>query len=90
MDFLGAEDSEYVRIVTRKVLLAAVTRIMQPGCKFDNMLVLEGPQGIGKSHIFQLLGGDWFNDSLTSLQGCKETTNSLEAPGFLKSVNSQH
>ena len=77
MDFLGAEDSEYVRIVTRKVLLAAVTRIMQPGCKFDNMLVLQGPQGIGKSHIFQLLGGDWFNDSLTSLQGSKESYEQL-------------
>lgn len=39
IDYLGAEDSEYVRIITRKTLVAAVARVMEPGVKFDYMLV---------------------------------------------------
>lgn len=69
VDFLGAEDSEYTRTVTRKMLIAAVGRIEQPGLKFDNMVVLEGKQGIGKSYILKKLGRQWFSDSLTTVQG---------------------
>nr|DAP83027.1 MAG TPA: replicative DNA helicase [Caudoviricetes sp.] len=69
IDYLGAEDSEYTRAVTRKTLVAAVARIMKPGIKFDSMLVLGGPQGIGKSFILKKLGGKWFNDSLSTVQG---------------------
>lgn len=65
VDYLGAEDSEYTRQVTRKTLCAAVKRILVPGCKFDTILVLNGPQGIGKSTLIQKLGGEWFNDSLS-------------------------
>lgn len=77
IDYLGAEDSEYIRNVTRKALTAAVKRIYQPGCKFDYMLTLIGPQGIGKSLILDKLGGDWFSDSLTSVQG-KEAYEQLQ------------
>lgn len=76
IDYLGAEDTKYTRTVTRKMLIAAVGRIMQPGLKFDNMIVLEGPQGIGKSFILKKLGGQWFNDSLTSM-GDKESMEML-------------
>jgi len=65
IDYLGAEDTPYVRAVTRKTLCAAVARIYQPGIKFDTILVLNGPQGIGKSTLFARLGGKWFSDSLT-------------------------
>ena len=65
IDYLGADDTEYTRQVTRKTLCAAVKRIFLPGCKFDTMLVLNGPQGIGKSTLIHKLGGEWFNDSLT-------------------------
>lgn len=77
IDYLGAEDSDYTRSVTRKALTAAVKRICQPGCKFDYMLTLIGPQGIGKSLILDKLGGDWFSDSLTSVQG-KEAYEQLQ------------
>lgn len=64
-DYLGAEDSEYTRAVIRKTLAAAVARIYQPGTKFDSVLILNGPQGIGKSTLFAKLAGAWFSDSLT-------------------------
>lgn len=69
IDYLGAEDSPYTRAVTRKSLAAAVARIYQPGIKFDNVLVMVGPQGVGKSYILKRLGSDWFSDSLTTVQG---------------------
>lgn len=77
IDYLGAEDSVYVRAVTRKTFTAAVKRIYQPGCKFDYMLTLIGPQGVGKSYILNKLGGDWFSDSLTNVQG-KEAYEQLQ------------
>lgn len=64
-DYLGAEDSEYARAVISKTLVAAVARIYQPGTKFDSVLILNGPQGIGKSTLFAKLAGAWFSDSLT-------------------------
>ena len=51
IDYLGAQDTEYVRTVTRKAFTAAVARAMRPGTKFDEMTVLSGPQGIGKSTL---------------------------------------
>src|SRR5690625_749948 len=77
IDYLGAEDSEYVRAVTRKTFTACVKRIYQPGCKFDYMLTLIGPQGVGKSYILNKLGGEWFSDSLTNVQG-KEAYEQLQ------------
>ena len=65
IDYLGAADNPYVRAVTRKMLCGAVARIFHPGVKFDNMLVLNGPQGIGKSTLIARLAMDWFSDSLT-------------------------
>jgi putative DNA primase/helicase len=65
IDYLGAEDNSYTRAVMRKTLVAAVARIYEPGTKFDYILVLNGPQGIGKSTFFAKLGGKWFSDSLT-------------------------
>ncbi|GCD11638.1 hypothetical protein Ctaglu_32610 [Clostridium tagluense] len=63
--YLGAADSEYVRAVTRKTLCGAIARVMKPGIKFDTTLILNGPQGIGKSTIFSKLGGKFFSDALS-------------------------
>ena len=60
VEYMGAEDTPYVRAVTRKALCAAVARIYEPGIKFDSMLVLNGPQGMGKSTFYALLGKEWF------------------------------
>ena len=69
IDYLGADDNEYTRAVTRKTLVAAVARIYRPGCKFDYMLTLRGRQGLGKSAIIAKLGGPWFSDTFTTMQG---------------------
>ena len=69
VDYLGAKDTPFVREVTRVFFKAAVARVYSPGCKFDQCLVLSGPQGIGKSSFLKILGGDWFNDSITSFSG---------------------
>ncbi|MBI1382631.1 MAG: hypothetical protein GC161_16260 [Planctomycetaceae bacterium] len=64
--YLGAEDTEYTRAVGTLVLVAAVRRVRQPGCKFDEMLVLEGLQGTDKSNALKVLAvvEDWFSDDL--------------------------
>lgn len=69
VDYLGAEDSAYVRAVMRKSLCAAVARAVTGGVKYDYMPIFAGPQGIGKSTFLSLLGKDWFSDSLTTFEG---------------------
>jgi len=81
IDYLGAEDTPYVRAVTRKLLAAAVARVMEPGCKFDYMLVLVGKQGIGKSTLFTRLAGNWFNDSL-NMNDMKDKTAAEKLQGY--------
>ena len=77
IDYLGAEDSHYTKAVTRTHLVAGVARIMRPGIKYDTMLVLTGPQGIGKSTLIHTLGREWFSDSLSTVSG-KEAYEQLQ------------
>lgn len=81
IDYLGAEDAVYTRAVTRKLLCAAVRRVKRPGCKFDTMLVLAGPQGVGKSTLVAKLGMGWFNDTLTMLD-TRDKTAAEKLQGF--------
>lgn len=93
MDYLGAEDSPYVRAVTRKTAVAAVARAITGKAKFDNMLILIGGQGIGKSTLVGTLGKDWFSDSLTTFSG-KEAAEMIQGTwineiGELTALNRQ-
>lgn len=81
IDYLGAEDNAYTRAVTRKTLCAAVARVMQPGIKFDNILVMNGDQGIGKSTLIAKLGGEWYSDSL-SLTDMNDKTAAEKLQGY--------
>ena len=79
--YLGAEDNIYTREATRKTLVAAVARTMNPGIKFDTVLVLNGPQGIGKSTLFSKLGGKFFSDSL-SISDMRDKTAAEKLQGY--------
>jgi len=77
IDYLGAADTPYTRAVTRKAFTAAVTRAMVPGSKFDNMLILSGPQGLGKSTLLDKMSKGWFNDGIRTFEG-KEASELLQ------------
>lgn len=80
VDYLGAEDSAYTRAVTRKTLIGAIQRVLEPGCKFDTVLVLDGKPGIGKSTLLRKLGGKWFSDSF-SLADTRDKTAAEKLQG---------
>ncbi|TJV67958.1 MAG: hypothetical protein E5X76_31480 [Mesorhizobium sp.] len=66
--YFGAPNTPYSGIVMTKFMVGAVARIMQPGCKMDNVVVLEGKQGTGKSSAIAMLAGlQWFTDELPDL-----------------------
>ena len=70
-----ADDTPYVRAVGALVLIAAVRRVRQPGSKFDELPVLESPQGWDKSNALRTLcpRDDWFSDSLPLGSDAKRT-----------------
>lgn len=74
--WLRAEDTDFNRAASRKWMTASVARIMEPGRKFDQMLVLVGRQGIGKSTLAATLSQGWFTDSIQRLDG-KDAYESL-------------
>lgn len=81
IDYLGAEDNIFTREATAKILTAAVRRIYEPGCKFDAMLVLSGPQASGKSTLVAKLAGAWFSDNLT-FEDMKDKTAAEKLLGY--------
>lgn len=65
--YSGCELNTYTSKVGVMMLCGAIQRIMEPGCKFDYMIILEGEQGIKKSMLFEVLGGAFY-DALTFTQ----------------------
>lgn len=82
--YLGAEEQnkDYLKLVGSKWLIAAVKRIYQPGCKFDNVLILEGDQYIGKSPSLETLatidGERYFTDESIDFSGNKDSLMKLQ------------
>jgi predicted P-loop ATPase len=72
----GAEDNEYTTAASKNWWIAMVARVYRPGCKFDNMVVLEGNQGKFKSTALGIIGGEWFMESSETL-GTKDFLQSL-------------
>lgn len=83
IDYLGADDTRYVRAVTRKAFAAAVARIYRPGCKFDYVLTLAGPEGIKKSGLLTEMGSPWFSDSFHTVTG-KEAYEQLQGSWIIE------
>lgn len=74
---LGAEKNEYTIAAMKLFMYGAIHRIYYPGCKFDYMLVLVGPQGQGKSTFFRYLAmsDEWYNDNFSTLDGARAIEN---------------
>ncbi|ORT73150.1 VapE domain-containing protein [Pseudomonas mosselii] len=60
---LGVAQNDYSAKVGKRWMISAVARVMKAGCKADNVLILEGAQGAGKSTAMSVLGGEWFMDT---------------------------
>lgn len=72
-DYLGVKDTVYSRAVGQAWLISAVARAFQPGCKADNVLILEGPQGRGKSSALRALASpEWFADYISENLNSKD------------------
>lgn len=62
IDCFGAAETDYVRAVSKNFWIGMVARIFWPGCQLDNMVVLEGAQGIGKTKSLRAIGGPWYTE----------------------------
>lgn len=83
MNYFGAADNIYSREAIRKPLVAAVARIYNPGCKFDLVLTIIGPQGTKKSSFVNKLGGAWYSDTFTTVHG-KEAFEQLQGAWLME------
>jgi predicted P-loop ATPase len=71
-EYFGAAQTTYHREVGQAILVAAVARIFEPGCKVDTVPIFEGPQGARKSTAVKTLFQPWFSDELADL-GSKDS-----------------
>lgn len=75
--YLGADETTYVDKVGRWWLVSAVARAMQPGCQVDHVLVLEGPQGAGKTECARILAGEYYLGDLPDVRDSKSAAEAL-------------
>ena len=70
-DYLGAIKEDYTSEALKLFMLGAITRVYEPGCKFDYVLVLVGDQGVGKSTFLQdlAINADWFDGNFNTIEG---------------------
>ncbi|OPX89039.1 MAG: hypothetical protein A4E53_01647 [Pelotomaculum sp. PtaB.Bin104] len=61
--YVGAEDNDYTRAVSVNFWVSLMARVFDPGCKVDNMVILEGAQGKKKSTLFEEIGGKWHSEN---------------------------
>ena len=82
--YLGAEDSPYTASIGSMFFIALVARILEPGCKVDTMLILEGPQGAMKSTACSIIGGRWFSDTMPENVASKDSAQHLRGKWLIE------
>lgn len=83
--YMAADSTRYTEIVGPKFLISMVARILWPGCKVDHMLILEGPQGIGKSTCCRIMSGDeWFSDAIPTDIRSKEASQHISTKWLIE------
>jgi len=84
IDYLGTEDSEYVREITKRWLVGAVARVYKPGIKFEMVPILFGGQGLGKSTLVGSIYRDYFLDELNSMGKNKDDFQQLKGKWLIE------
>lgn len=83
MDYFGSKESDYIKEAARKTLCGAVARVFEPGCKFDLMPVIVGPEGIYKSTFWKRLGKTWYSDTFFRVDG-KEALEQIQGAWLIE------
>jgi hypothetical protein len=86
--YLGAPRNDYTKAVGQLILTAAVRRVRKPGCKFDEMVILEGDQGSGKSTALRTLAvsDKWFADELPLGGDGKQVIEAIEGKWIIEAA----
>jgi len=87
-DGFGSVRNAYTEAVGRCFAVSLVARAFEPGCKADNMIVLEGPQGGGKTTALEILGGEWYSEMHEAITG-KDFLQNLEGK-WLVEISEMH
>lgn len=74
----GTDLTDYLESIGTRWMISAVARALEPGCKADSMLQIEGKQGIGKSTALKVLGGAWYTEAKLDFES-KDTANIISA-----------
>jgi hypothetical protein len=82
-DCFGVKDSDHNRRVSRRWLIGAVARALSPGCKVDNVVILEGPEGLRKTSGIEALAGKFYSSTEIVL-GDKDSKLAASASWFIE------
>lgn len=68
IDYAHALDSSWTQLVTKKFFIACIARAMKPGCQVDNVLLLHGAQGGGKTSFVRVMGAGFHVETSLDLR----------------------